>query len=148
MDITDVNNIYNIEVSRWESSNISCQPSHPGQNVVRLGICTFRRSCRKWRHRGKILSSQSFRFIKFEERTEAVIQCTEKLLRWSRVRKNFLEKVIIGTNDVISTVTVPLLSLVHPLCVVQDYGGNGTSYIVVLPRRNWSGYFGDRNKLD
>jgi hypothetical protein len=49
--------------------------------------------------------------------------------------------VIIGTNDVISTVTVPLLSLVH-------YGGNGTSYIVVLPRRNWSGYFGDRNKLD
>ena len=87
-------------------------------------------------------------FIKFEEKTKAVIQCTEKPLRWSRVKKNFLEKVILGTNDAISTVTVPLSPLVHPLCVIPDYGGNGTSYIVVLPRRNWSRYFGDRIKLD
>jgi hypothetical protein len=68
---------------------------------------------------------------------------------WSRVKKNFLEKVILGTNDAISTVTVPLLLLIHPLCVIPDYGGgNGTLYIVVLPRRNWSRYFGDRIKLD
>ena len=87
-------------------------------------------------------------FIKFEDRTEAVIQCTEKPLRWSRVKKNFLVKVSLGTNDAISTVTVPILSLVHPLCVIPDYGGNGTSYIVVLPRRNWSRYFGDRIKFD
>ena len=73
-------------------------------------------------------------FIKFEDRTEAVIQCTEKQLRWSRVKKNFPVKVSLGTNDAISTVTVPILSLVHPLCVIPDYGGNGTSYIVVLPR--------------
>ena len=56
--------------------------------------------------------------------------------------------MILGNDDAISTVTVPLLSLVHPLCVIPDYGGNGTSYIVVLPRRNWSRYFGDRIKLD
>ena len=56
--------------------------------------------------------------------------------------------MILGTNDAISTVTVPLLLLVHPLCVTPDYGGNGTSYIVVLPRRNWRRYFGDRIKLD
>jgi hypothetical protein len=87
-------------------------------------------------------------FIKFEERTEAVIQCTEKPLCWSRGKKKILVKVILGTNDAISTVTVPLLLLVHPLCVVPDYGGNGTLYIVVLPRRNWSRYFGDRIKLD
>jgi hypothetical protein len=45
MDITDVNNVYtqyqrlysiNHNISRWQSSNISCQLSHPGQNVVRL----------------------------------------------------------------------------------------------------------------
>ena len=87
-------------------------------------------------------------FIKFEDRTEAVIQCSEKPLRWSRVKKNFLVKVSLGTNDATSTVTVRLSSLVHPLCVIPDYGGNGTSYIVVLPRRNWSRYFGDRIKLD
>ena len=75
-------------------------------------------------------------FIKFEDRTEAVIQCMEKPLRWSRVKKNFLAKVSLGTNNAISTVTVPILSLVHPLCVIPGYGGNGTLYIVLLPRRN------------
>jgi len=29
-------------------------------------------------------------FVEFEERTEAVIQCTEKLLSWSRVKKKIL----------------------------------------------------------
>jgi len=87
-------------------------------------------------------------FIKYDEKTEAVIQCTEKPLHWSRVKKNFLEKVILGNDDAISTVTVPLSSLVHPLCVIPDYGGNATSYIAVLPRRNLSRYFGDRIKLD
>ena len=46
-------------------------------------------------------------------------------------------KVILGTDDAVSVVTVPLSSFVHPLCVVPDYGGHGTSYLVVLPRRNW-----------
>ncbi len=53
-------------------------------------------------------------------------------------------KVSLGTNNEISTVTVPLLSLVHPFCVIPDYGGGGKLYIVVLPRRNWSRYFEDR----
>ena len=57
-------------------------------------------------------------------------------------------KVSLGSNDAISTVTVPLLLLVHQLCVIPDYGYNGTSYIVVLPRRDWSRYFGDRINLD
>ena len=76
----------------------------------------------------------------------AVIQCTESPLSWSSVEKNFLYKVVLGLNNEISTVTVPLLSLVHPLCVIPDYGGDGTSYFVVLPRRNCSRYFGNRIK--
>ncbi len=40
--------------------------------------------------------------------------------------------------------TVPISSLVHPLCVIPDYGGHITSFIVVLPKRNWIRYFGDR----
>ena len=83
-------------------------------------------------------------FVKFDERTEAVIQCTNKPLRWSRVKKQFVVKVILGTDDAVSVVTVPLSSFVHPLCVLPDYGGHGTSYLVVLPRRNWSRYFGEK----
>lgn len=47
-------------------------------------------------------------FVKFDERTEAVIQCTNKPLRWSRVKKQFVVKVILGTDDAVSVVTVPL----------------------------------------
>jgi len=75
-----------------------------------------------------------------------VIQCTERPLSWSSVKRNFLYKVVLGLNDKISTVTVPLLSLVHPLCVIPDYGGDSASYFVILPRRNWSRYFGNRIK--
>ena len=83
-------------------------------------------------------------FVRFENKTFAVVQCTERPLRWSSVEKNFLYKVVLGTNDNISTVTVPLSSLVHLLRVIPDYGGDAKSYFVVLPRRNWSRYFGDK----
>jgi hypothetical protein len=83
-------------------------------------------------------------FVKFDEKTEAVIQCATKPLRWSRLKKQFVVEVILGIDDEVSVVTVPLSSLVHPLCVVPDYGGQGTSYLVILPRRNWGRYFGDK----
>ena len=83
-------------------------------------------------------------FVKFDQKTEAVIQCTERPLHWSTLKNKFVVKVSLGTNDDISIVAVPLSSLVHPLCVIPDYRGDGKSYIVVLPRRNWSRYFGDR----
>jgi hypothetical protein len=38
----------------------------------------------------------------------------------------------------------PITSIVHPLCVIPDYGGGENAYMVVLPKRNWSRYFGDR----
>ncbi len=51
---------------------------------------------------------------------------------------------LIGTDMDISDVTVPISALVNPLCVIPDYGGHQTSYIIVLPKRNWSRYFGDK----
>ncbi len=57
-------------------------------------------------------------------------------------------KTFIGSNIDESFVTVPILSLVHPLCVFPDYGGNGKFFIVVLPKRNWSRYFGNRIRLE
>lgn len=86
-------------------------------------------------------------FVRFEKTTEAVIQCTKEPEQWSTVKSEFLVKVSLETNNAISTVTVPLSSLVHPLCVIPDYGGNGKSYLVLLPRRIWSRYYGDRINL-
>jgi hypothetical protein len=83
-------------------------------------------------------------FVKFDEKPEAVIQCSTKPLRWSRLKKQFVVEIILGIDDEVSVVTVPLSSLVHPLCVVPNYGGHGTSYFVILPRRNWGRYFGDK----
>ena len=52
--------------------------------------------------------------------------------------------ITIGTDIDVSYVTVPISSLVHPLCVIPDYGGHQTPYIVILPKRNWSRFFGER----
>jgi hypothetical protein len=156
MDLTDVTNVYNIE-GYTRLTTISqdgdrviyhANPHIQGRMWYDWAYVHFEEEVANGDTVEIFYPAKVLGFIKFEEKTEAVIQCTEKQLRWSRVKKNFLEKVILGTNDAISTVTVPLSSLVHPLCVIPDYGGNGTSYIVVLPRRNWSRYFGDRIKLD
>ena len=53
-------------------------------------------------------------------------------------------KTIIGTDMDVSYVTVSISVLVHPLCVIPDYGGHQTSYIIVLPKQNWSRYFSDK----
>jgi hypothetical protein len=44
----------------------------------------------------------------------------------------------------ISFVTVSIEALVHPLCVISDSGGDRDIYFVVLPKRNWSQFFGER----
>ena len=76
--------------------------------------------------------------------TKVIVQCTEKPLVWSQLKKHFVIKVVLGSDDEVSIVSVPITSLVHPLCVIPDYGGDGKSYIVVLPRRNWSRFFGNK----
>jgi hypothetical protein len=82
-------------------------------------------------------------FITINEITEAVIHCSDKPLNWTEVKEKFILKTILGTTFVISYVTVPVLALVHLLCVIPDYGSDGNSLIVVLPKRNWSRFFGD-----
>jgi hypothetical protein len=50
----------------------------------------------------------------------------------------------LGTDFNISFVTVPIEALVHPLCVIPDYGGYRDICFVILPKRNWSQFFGER----
>ncbi len=76
--------------------------------------------------------------------TEAVIQSTEKPLLCSEVESDFFSRVRNDKFDELSIVTVPILSLVHPICVFPESFGSDETYIVVLPKRNWSHYFGNK----
>jgi hypothetical protein len=67
-------------------------------------------------------SSKILGFVTIHGITEAVIQCSEKPLIWSDLEEKFILKTIIGTNIDVSYVTVPISLLVHPLCVIPDYG--------------------------
>ncbi len=76
--------------------------------------------------------------------TEAVIQCTEKPLLWSDVKTDFFSTVRLDKADNLSIVMVPISALVHPLCVLPESFIIEERYIVVLPKRNWSCYFGNK----
>ena len=75
---------------------------------------------------------------------EAVIQCLVNSLNWITVQTKFVVPIKLGTDFNISFVTVPIEALVHPLCVLPDYGGDTDTFYVVLPKRNWHRFFGDR----
>ncbi len=79
-----------------------------------------------------------------EGKCEAVIQCSIKPLLWSTVERFFFVKMKLGTDFNISFITVPIEALVHPLCVIHDCSGDNNIYVVVLPKRNWSQFFGER----
>ena len=63
---------------------------------------------------------------------------------WSDLEKHFFVKTSIGTDLDVSYISVPITALVHPLCVIPDEGGDMNTYIIILPKRNWSRYFGDK----
>jgi hypothetical protein len=52
-------------------------------------------------------------------------------------------KIQLGRNFNISFVTVPIKSIVHPLCIFPDDGDQTDKYFVVLPKRYWSHFFGN-----
>jgi hypothetical protein len=74
---------------------------------------------------------------------EAVIQCSLKPLCWDDVEKNFIQEIQLGTDFDILFVTFPIILIVHPLCVIPDCGGQDNKHFVVLPKRNWSRFFGN-----
>ncbi len=78
--------------------------------------------------------------------TEAVIQCTEKSLLWSEIETDFFSTVKLDTSVDISIVTVPISALVHPLCVFLESFTSKERFVVVLPKQNWSRYFGSKIK--
>ena len=58
--------------------------------------------------------------------------------------KIFFVKMKLGMDFNILFVRVPIEACVHPLCVIPDSGGDSDIYFVVLSKRNWSLFFGER----
>ncbi len=73
-----------------------------------------------------------------------VIQCSIIPIDWEVIQQNFIVETQLRTNFHVSSVIVPIDSIVHPLCMFPDDGSDQTNkHFVVLPKRNWSQYFGN-----
>ncbi len=83
-------------------------------------------------------------FFSIEGKREAVIQCSVKPLLWSTVERNLFVKMKLGADFNDSFVMVPIEAVVHPLCVIPDYGGNSKIYFIVLLKQDLSRYFGEK----
>jgi hypothetical protein len=82
-------------------------------------------------------------FVSIDGKREAAIQCSSKPIHWNTVETKFIVQIKLGMDFNISFVTVPIDALVHPLCVFPDNREQGCdTFYVVLPKRNWSRYFG------
>ncbi len=75
---------------------------------------------------------------------EAVVQCSVQPLIWAILENKFWVKFTLGEDIYVSYVTVPMEAIVHPLCVIPDIGGELNAYFVILPKQNWSRFFGDK----
>ncbi len=82
-------------------------------------------------------------FITTNSTQEAVIQCSVNPLQWDTIQQNFIVEIQLGRNFNVSFVTVPIKSIVHPLCIFPDDGDHTDKYFAVLPKRNLSCFFGN-----
>jgi hypothetical protein len=59
---------------------------------------------------------------------EAVIQCSVNPSQWNTIQQNFIVEIQLDINFNVSFVTVPIKSIVHPLCVFPDDGDQSDKY--------------------
>jgi hypothetical protein len=59
-------------------------------------------------------------FITTNSTQEAVIQCSVNPIQWDTIQQNFIVKIQLGRNLNVSFVTMPIKSIVHPLCTFPD----------------------------
>ncbi len=86
--------------------------------------------------------------MSIDGKQEAAIQCSSKPILWSTVERKFIVPIKLGTDFYISFVSVPIDALAHLLCVFPDsIDGECDTFYVVLPKRNWSRFFGDRIQI-
>ena len=80
-------------------------------------------------------------FLQDGEEINAVIQCAIELVEWSRLEEECIVKLRLNMDKRKEEI-VPLSLLVHPICVVPNFGlENKNEYTMILPKGQWSGYF-------
>ncbi len=89
-------------------------------------------------------TSRLLGFITTNGTRKVVIQCSINPIDWEDIQLNFIVETQLGSNFHVSFVIVQIDSIVRSLCMFPDDGSNQTNkYFVVLPKRNWSRYFGN-----
>jgi hypothetical protein len=64
-------------------------------------------------------------------------------LSWEDIQQKFVVDIEIGQNCDASFVFVLIELIVHPWYIIPDDGDNMNKYFVVLPKQNWSRFFGN-----
>jgi hypothetical protein len=121
-----------------------CHPSYKGGKWYDWAMVQFVEVDENDASVERMYPSKLLGFICMNGKCEAVIQCAKKHLCWDNLIKHFVIPIEIGCDFNISYIVVPIESIVHPLCVIPDDGENVVRYFVVLPKQNWSTFFGSR----
>ncbi len=121
-----------------ERTQFYAHPCFQGHQWYDWALVHFQEVINQGEHIENLYPSKILGFLAIEGKCEAVIQCSVKPLLWSTVERNFFVRMKLGTDFNISFVTVPIVALVHPLCVIPDSGGDRVFYFVVLPKCTWS----------
>ncbi len=87
-----------------------------------------------------------FEFSHSETSVMAVVQSSSESspMSMERMGKDFISKFHMPNDLDECTYAVPLESIVHPLCVFKNYGGQNREYFCTLPQRKWGRYFGEQ----
>ncbi len=138
--IHEGNNYINIRTMH----TVLCTPLLPRTPIVWLGTCSFSRSEQPRRTDWKSLPIKNTWFLGYWRKKWScdTAFCKTTSLECSGIF--FFIKMKLETDINISFVTVPMEALVHPLCMIPDSGGDRDIYFVVLPKNNWSWFFGER----
>jgi hypothetical protein len=127
-----------------ERSIFYAHPCYKGEQWYNWAMVHFKETNNLGHKVENYYPSRLLGFITTNGTREAVIQCSINPIDWEDIQGNFIVETQLGSHFHVSFVIVPIDSIVHPLCVFPDDGSNQRNkYFVVLPKRNWSWYFGN-----
>lgn len=124
-----------------EATNYNAHPFYHGAPWYDWSYVCYNILNRDGTSRIEYYPSKILGLIKYENEVQAVIQCSVKAIAWTMVEQSFVCPFEL-CSDVGKEQIVPLLSLTDPVfVVVKDYGANDNKYMLILPKRQLSGYF-------
>ena len=76
-------------------------------------------------------------FIEDSKDVNAAVQSSIQPVPWSKLEEEFIANFSLCT-EVGKEEIVPMSSLIHPICIVPDYGAaNKDQYMMILPKEQW-----------